>query len=459
MIQSNATAGPVLERIETDYPGIRQAFDARRRILEDAEWFRDSCEKQEDPIRRWEIKVREKNPRGRRWTSLLTDGKKLLSAAGNLYLTVLGSEQEALRHLKSGNEQLKELIGKPDLGLDPRTPEMLDQCARLREQEIRWIEEIVSLTHRIETLNGEATPDQVRSLLELRRRYLDQVKMLKETSRSLEGRAFLTSAKEQPAPESTGPKARESEEDMSQAATATVEEILDVEFEDLDKKLRSFSEDRDQALSKLAGIEAKYEEEAEQRADLERRLAATEAERDGAVRERTEAVSDRDEAVKARDALTEKVGTLTEENADLVRRLQEAEGKLVEAGKRYEEHEKVIAAARKEKDEVAATLETTETRFRHETSRREALQEELFKMEADRDKTLALLAEAESRVVAAQGEFDEERQRLLGRIESAQCARDEAEARRLDELRRLREAVRGLTSRVDDEIKGFEGEG
>jgi len=457
MIQPNATVGPVLERIETENPGIRQALDARRRILEDAQWFRDSCEKQEDPIRRWEIKVREKHPRGRRWKSLLTDGKKLLSAAGNLYLTVLGSEQEALRHLRSATEQLRDLLGRPDLGLDPRMPEMLDQCARLREQEIRWIEEIVSLTHRIETLNGEATPDQVRSLLELRRRYLDQVKMLRETSRSLEERAFQITASSDNGSE--GPKtAGSSGEDMHQGATATVEEILDVEFEDLDKKLRTFSEDRDQALSKFAGLEAKYEDEAERGEDLTKKLAAAEAERDQALRERDEAVATRDGAVTVREELEDSIRTLTEENGDLVRRLQEAEGQLTEAAKRYEEHATVIEAANREKEAVAAELEASETKFRHETSRREALEEELGKMEAERDKTLGLLAEAEGRVVAAQAGFDEERQALMSRIESAQCARDEAEARRRDELRRLREAVRGLTSRVDEEIKGFEGQ-
>jgi len=458
MIQSNATAGPVLERIEADFPGIRQALDARRRILEDVQWFRDSCDQQEDPIRRWEIKVREKHPRGRRWKSLMTDGKKLLSAAGNLYLTVLGSEQEALRHLKSATDQLRDLIGKPDIGLDPRTPEMLDQCARLREQEIRWIEEIVSLTHRIETLNGEATPDQVRSLLELRRRYLDQVKMLKETSRSLEERAFRAENSTTAAPEEPAPT-RAPEEETGQGTTATVEEILDVEFEDLDKKLRSFTEDRDQALSKLAGIEARYEEEAEQREDLQSRLAATETERDTAVGERKDAARERDEAVSVREEQERRTGALTEENRDLVRRLQKAEAKLVEAAKRHGEHEAVVIAARKEKDEVAADLETSETNFRHETTRREALEEELRKMEADRDKTLALLAEAETRAVTVESEFEGERQQLTDQIESARSAHVETEARRLDELGRLREAVRGLTSRVDEEIKGFEGEG
>jgi chromosome segregation ATPase len=273
---------------------------------------------------------------------------------------------------------------------------MLTQCARLREQEIRWTEEIVSLTGRIESLNGDATPDQVRSLLTLRGRFLDQVDMLRETSGSLEERA------------SSLVSVRRSEEAGEPAGGgSTVEEILDVEFEDLDQKLRSFADERDEALQRLAAVEAKYETETERREDLEGRLSA-------------------------------------------------AENRIALGEERIREQEAAAAEARREQEDLAGKLGATEERLRAEVARREALEAELERTGEDRDRTLSLLAEAEARAVAAAKEFDEERTTLQAEIEAAKAACDRTEARRRDELRRLRDAVRGLTSRVDEEIRGFE---
>ncbi|MEN8148314.1 MAG: hypothetical protein ABFS86_00740 [Planctomycetota bacterium] len=389
---------PILERLQSDHPELREALEARRRIHADAAGVRESCLRQEEPIRRWEIEVREKSPSGPRWNSMLEDGKTLLTSAGGLYATILGDERDALEHLRKATDLLRSLLAQPDVDLDPRLPEMLEQCARLREQEIRWLEEIVNLTGRIESLNGEATPDQVRSLLTLRGRFLDQVNMLRETSSSLEERACSLESVV-----AEGPEAGE------ETNGSTVEEILDVEFEDLDQKLRSFSDERDQALRSLASVEAKFETEAERREDLERRLAAAE-----------NRIALGEERIRAQDAAAD--------------------------------------AARREKDEIAGRLKATEGKLVAETARREALEADLRKTEEDRDKTLALLAEAEARAVAAQSEFDEERKLLRNRIDEAKGECERTEARRLDELKRLREAVRGLTSRVDDEIRGFEDE-
>jgi len=394
----NPPTAPDLERLQADHAELREALEARRRILAEADGVREACRKQEDPIRRWGIEVREKSPSGKRWTSMLENGRKLLGATGELYLVVLGSERDALGHLRAATDRLRALLTDPDVRLDPRLPEMLTQCARLREQEIRWTEEIVNLTGRIENLNGDATPDQVRSLLTLRARFLDQIRMLRETSGSREERAAtLESAPPESAAPATGTPANGS----------TVEEILDVEFEDLDEKLRSFADERDEALKGLAAVEARHEAEVERREDLEGRLAAAENK-----------IALGEERIRAQDAAA----------ADTLR----------------------------ERDEVAKRLAGTGKKLLAEVARREALEASLRKTEEDRDRTLTLLAEAEARAVAAAAEFEAERKALRARIDEARDACDRTEARRRDELGRLREAVRGLTNRVDEQIRGFE---
>lgn len=449
MIHSNVDNSGILQRLADDFPGIHQALDARRRILADAEWFHTSCEKQEEPIRKWEIRVREKAPRGRRWKTSLTDGRKLLSAASNLYLTVLGSEQEALRHLQSAVDQLRDLIGRPDVDLSPRVPEMLEQVARLREQEIRWIEEIVKLSTRIEGLNGEASPDQVRSLLELRRRYLDQISMLKQTSRSLEERAFASAG---PVPQDTNGGATQEAE-----ANASVEEIIDVEFEDLDKKLKDFTDERDQALSKLAEVEAKLEAETEQREALERTVEKLTKEQEGNLRKIAELAEDYRHEAFRREKLEGELETAIEERDTERRSLVDALASHAAEAEKWVHHEHKMAQLEAEKLEAQKEIADTEALLAKEVENRTSVEKRVKELESARDDAMKLLAEAESRHVMDQVAWDEAKAGLLSQIEQAQCARDETEARRLDELRRLREAVRALTGRVDEEIRGFEG--
>jgi hypothetical protein len=338
--------------------------------------------------------------------------------------------------------------------------EMLDQCVRLREQETRWIEEIVNLTNRIETLNGQATPDQVRSLLELRRRYLDQIRMLKETSRALEDRAFR-SEPANPESEPVGAKAEPTgangHAETPPAGDATVEEILDVEFEDLDQKLRSFRQERDQALANLARIEAKYETETELREGLEKRLAATEKERDQAIAAKDAAETETSEHRAQKSGLEDRIRVLEEENSDVIRRLAEAESLLVESEKQHREQENLVATLRREKENGETLLQASREEYMAEKAAREKLEKDLEAMTAERDKTLGLLADSESRILETERRFEDERKELLSKIESAQYDRDAVEARRLDELRRLRSAVRRLTSRVDEEILEFTG--
>jgi chromosome segregation ATPase len=455
MIHSNVDNATILERIAAEYPGIHQALDARRRILADAEWFHTSCEKHEEPIRKWEIRVREKSPRGRRWKSSMTDGRKLLSEASNLYLTVLGSEQEALRHLQSAVEQLRDLIGRSDIEMSPRVPEMLEQVARLREQEIRWIEEIVKLSSRIESLNGEATPDQVRSLLELRRRYLDQISMLKQTSRSLEERAFASSG---PAPQDTNGDPDAAAEPASEPG-ASVEEIIDVEFEDLDKKLKDFTDERDQALARLAEIEAKFEAETEQREDLEKRVAKLTSDQEENLHRLAELAESQRLETARREGLEKELETVTGERDATKKTLTDALVAHAAEAEKWVEHEKTIGRIEAEKAEAARQIADTETLLAKEIEHRTSVEKKVKDLESERDDIMKLLAEAESRHVMDQVAWDEEKTGLMRQIEQAQCSRDETEARRLDELRRLREAVRALTGRVDEEIRGFEGEG
>ena len=66
------------------------------RPIADLAGERDAFRKREGPIRRWEIRVREKEPSGPRWESMLEDGKSLLSAAGDHYRGLLDREKELI---------------------------------------------------------------------------------------------------------------------------------------------------------------------------------------------------------------------------------------------------------------------------------------------------------------------------------------------------------------------------
>ena len=266
MNPTNPPIGSDLERLQAGHPELQQALESRRRILVDVAGLRDTCVRQEDPIRRWEIKVREKSPTGHRWTRVLEDGQQLLSAAGDIYLTILSSEKDALEHLRTATDRLRELLPKPEVDLDPRLPEMLEQCARLREQEIRWIEEIVNLTGRIGALDGDATPDQVRSLLTLRGRFLDQMKMLRETSGSLEDRAFTL--------ETAG---RNGNDRLAAAENKIA--LAEDRIREQDEILTAARVERDGIATTLAATEGKLGEETSRREKLAAQLRKTEEDR------------------------------------------------------------------------------------------------------------------------------------------------------------------------------------
>lgn len=163
MLRTDATAAGD-GRPNAKSPRAEGALTGSRLGFERAASLRESLARYEADLDRWREQLASRAPHGRRWRSCLASGRETVADAGELYLRIRNEEHAALEALRTA------LAGMSGAGAE--VVRLLEASLRLRESELRQLDETIQVTHHLLNLPSEASPDQVLFLLEDRARHL-----------------------------------------------------------------------------------------------------------------------------------------------------------------------------------------------------------------------------------------------------------------------------------------------
>jgi len=310
--------------------GIRETLEARRRLRDESSYLRAASRPHEEALREWEEQVRTRPPKGRRWKTVLGDCKKEISPSTEIYVKLLRGEQEAYHCFQSALEQVAELNGRSPL--EPAVVDLLKECFRLQGLEIQWVEEALKISQKISMLRSEVPADKVLTLLDLRRRYLNQVVKLRQDGLDVENRIaeIANGTAPLPAPSEDAPPDDghddPDEEIADEDPLAALEEEIEMQRTVVDR----IAEEQTGALARLADAERRYREEAVRRREesrereetLEARIAELEAERDRLAAESGERAERIEELTRERDKRTAELEAKDGEIAELTERFE-----------------------------------------------------------------------------------------------------------------------------------------